>query len=505
MRLTFNTWFQNGSIAGRIAAVLITVMMFADLGFAAGPKLTLSPKAGPPTSSISVSGTGFSAYAAIDIYFDTTDETLAFANGSGAFSKIPIPVPASALPGNHYVTAVQRSNGKGAQAVFLVETNWSEFGFTSKDKRSNPYENVLSPSTVGFMDGDWTFTTAGYVNASPAVADGVVYIGSNDGNLYALNASTGAKLWNFTTKLEINSSPAVANGTVYVASNDGNLYALNASNGAKLWSFAGDPTSDPTVASGVVYMGGGNNVYALNAKTGAELWSFTTGYQVSSTPAVSNEVVYIGSQDTNLYALNATTGAKIWSFTTPASIQSPPTVADGVVYIGSTNGRLYALNANTGAELWSFATGDRVFCSPALANGVVYVVASDSGYVYALNARTGAELWDFYAGGFVYSSPAVANGVLYVGSESNNVYAVNASTGAELWSFPTGSQISQSSPAVANGVVYIGSFDKNLYAFSLSGDMLKRSVQRPDPAKLVPNYSLTPSKPPQAAATTNTD
>jgi hypothetical protein len=112
VRLTFKTRFQNGNTAGRIAAAVVTVMMFTDLGFAAAPKLTPSPKSGPPTSSISVSGTGFSAYAAIDIYFDTTDETLAFANGSGAFSKIPIPVPASALPGNHYVTASSVPTGR---------------------------------------------------------------------------------------------------------------------------------------------------------------------------------------------------------------------------------------------------------------------------------------------------------------------------------------------------------------------------------------------------------
>ncbi|MGB6678950.1 MAG: PQQ-binding-like beta-propeller repeat protein, partial [Terriglobales bacterium] len=62
-----------------------------------------------------------------------------------------------------------------------------------------------------------------------------------------------------------------------------------------------------------------------------------------------------------------------------------------------------------------------------------------------------------------------------------------------------------SSPAVANGVVYVGSDDSNVYAFSLSEDMLKHSVQRPDPAKLVPNYSLTPSKPSKTATTINAD
>jgi len=71
------------------------------------------------------------------------------------------------------------------------------------------------------------------VYSSPALANGVVYVGSGDDNVYALNADTGAKLWSYTTGGGVyDSSPAVANGVVYVGSDDKNLYALNAKNGA---------------------------------------------------------------------------------------------------------------------------------------------------------------------------------------------------------------------------------------------------------------------------------
>ena len=69
------------------------------------------------------------------------------------------------------------------------------------------------------------------------MANGVVYVGSDDGNVYALNAATGAKLWSYTTGYVVTSSPAVANGVVYVGSGDGNVYALNATTGTRLWSF----------------------------------------------------------------------------------------------------------------------------------------------------------------------------------------------------------------------------------------------------------------------------
>ena len=93
-------------------------------------------------------------------------------------------------------------------------------------------------------------------------------------------------------------------------------------------------------------------VYALNANTGVELWSYATGE--SSSPAVANGVVYVGSEDKKVYALNASTGAKLWRYATGNAVYSSPAVANGVVYVGS-GGNEYALNASTGALLWSYA------------------------------------------------------------------------------------------------------------------------------------------------------
>jgi outer membrane protein assembly factor BamB len=351
--------------------------------------------------------------------------------------------------------------------------DWTQF-HRDNMQRWNPYETVLGVNNVGTLGLKWqnplgTPSFDFFFESSPAVANGVMYVGSVEGVVYALNASTGAKLWSFATGGEVESSPAIANGVVYVGSDDGNVYALNASSGAKLWSVdintnfppsAFKMPSSPAVLNGVVYVGAGNNVCALNAGTGAKLWSVTNGDEYSS-PAVVNEVVYIGSIDGNVYALNASTGAKLWSFDTGSAgeegIFSSPAVANGVVYVGSNNGTVYALNASTGSKVWSYITKSnfQVYSSPAVANGVVYVDSVD-GNVYALNASTGAQLWTFPSGG--YSSPAVANGVVYV--ENDKLYALNTSTGAQLWSYATGA--GQSSPAVVDGVVYISSLNQIL-------------------------------------------
>jgi outer membrane protein assembly factor BamB len=359
--------------------------------------------------------------------------------------------------------------------------DWTQF-HRDNMQRWNPYETILGVGNVGTLGLKWQNplgvpSSAFFLESSPAVANGVVYVGSVEGIVYALNANTGARLWSFATGREVESSPAIANGVVYVGSDDGNLYALNASTGAKLWSVAINTNfppsgflmpSSPAVVNGVVYVGAGDNVVALNAGTGARLWSVTNGDQTSS-PAVANGVVYMGSVAGIVYALNAGTGAQLWSFDTDSAgengIFSSPAVANGVVYVGSNNGNVYALNASTGVKLWSYLAGPQpnfqVFSSPAVANGVVYFGSFD-GNVYALNASTGALLWSFPAGGL--SSPAVANGVVYIES-GDKLYALNASTGAYLWSYTSGG-FGQSSPAVVNGVAYISSLNQVL-AFGL--------------------------------------
>ena len=80
------------------------------------------------------------------------------------------------------------------------------------------------------MDCVWSYPSGNYVYSSPAVANGVVYVGSYDNNLYALNATTGAELWQFTTGHLVESSPAVANGVLYVGSDDNHIYAFSETN-----------------------------------------------------------------------------------------------------------------------------------------------------------------------------------------------------------------------------------------------------------------------------------
>jgi len=350
--------------------------------------------------------------------------------------------------------------------------------FRSDSSNSGVYDDGGTPPDGTLL---WCYMTGREVRSTPAIADGVVYVGSNDGNVYALDANTGGLLWNAPVGRGVQSSPAVAGGVVYAGSWDGSLYAFNASNGSQAWNYTtGDGViSSPAVAGGLVYVGSTDgNVYALDAETGGPAWVFSTGGpRVTSSPAVAGGVVYVGSEDGNLYALDALTGAVLWNYTANWPIHSSPAVAGGVVYVGCDDGNVYALSASTGELAWNFTTGGAVRSSPAVAGGVVYVGSYD-GHLYALDALDGTTLWSYQAGGEIYASPAVAGGVVYAGSLAlwNNFFALNASTGELLWGHSFDEHSVYGSPAVYGGIVYTGCDDGGIYAFGPSGDMPPASV-----------------------------
>jgi outer membrane protein assembly factor BamB len=475
--------FHGRGQFGRCALVLGLSLGLAAASLtgpaSAGPsdtRISLKPNFGPPTSKVKVKGSGFSPSEIVNLAFDSTMLGSITTDSSGAFST-KIKVPASALPGDHTVTATGQSSGRSAMQTFLVRTDWPHWMFDQRRTGANPYENVLNPSNVSGLVTDWTHTGAGAVEwSSPAVVHGTLYVGDDDDNVYALNAATGAGVWTFTTGAPVHSSPAVVNGVVYVGSRDGNVYALKAATGAKVWTFTtGAPIdiSSPILVHRVVYIGSHDgNVYALNASTGTPIWSYNTGAPVDSSPAVAHGVVYVTSDNGNVYALNASTGAALWTVVVMpgGGVVYGPAVASGVVYVGTQNGNLYALASNDGATLWKDALGTAGGVqSPAVVNGIVYV---GNYYVNALDASTGAILWQFMdiIGGFFAASPVVANGVLYEASEGGYVYALDASNGANLWDATPSGYPFNSSPVVANGVLYEATYNgspNTIFAFAL--------------------------------------
>ena len=329
------------------------------------------------------------------------------------------------------------------------------------------------PGPSRFGGVKWAFKTGGPIVASPAVVDGVVYIASLDGHLYAIDQDTGKEKWNFKSSRPIASSPAVASGTLFFVSGVGGLVAIDVATGQPRWVFAaeferkfeakglhGYPsaaqtipdvwdvfTSSPAIWNGKVYFGSGDGgIYAVDAETGVLQWKFAAKDVVHASPSIAGNTVYVGSWDSYLYALDADSGQEKWSFKSgedPAThnqvgFQSSPAVSDGTVYVGCRDAHVYALDAATGRKKWDYPTSKSwVVGTPAVADGVVYVGTSDSARFMALDAKTGRLRFSFDAKAYVFSSAAYAAGLVYFGDHNGKLYAIDGKTGKLTWEFQT--------------------------------------------------------------------
>jgi eukaryotic-like serine/threonine-protein kinase len=379
----------------------------------------------------------------------------------------------------------QQATMQAANAAYntYVSSNGIMFGFNAAHTHVNPYEQVLNPTNVATLTKLWSYHPSNAFSSSPpivtgssspVVVNGVLYIGSDDGNIYALDSATGSQKGIYATGGSLLSSPAVVNGVLYIGTAtgfaSGDVYALDTVTGTKKWVYhaSDDVSSSPTLVNGILYVGSDDgNVYALNSATGSKKWAYYAGDFIFSAPAVVNGAVYFGANNGNIYALDSATGKDKWAYHTGNAIFSSPTLANGVLYVGCNDGNVYALDSATSTKKWTYHTGNVISSSPAIANGVLYVGSND-GNVYALDSVTGAKKWVYHTGDAVSSSPTIANGVLYIGSNDGNIYALDSATGAKKWAYHTGGAIS-SSPTIANGVLYISSADGNVYAFHLAG------------------------------------
>lgn len=323
---------------------------------------------------------------------------------------------------------------------------------------------------VGKFRQLWQIDVHAAVSASPVIAGSTMYVGAENGNLYAFNLKDRSLLWLFHARGGIASTPAVAGGLIYFLSRDGRFHALDAGTGAPRWTFqtqgesffsahglygadpatgpAPDPwdlyLSSPVVHQGKVYFGSSDErLYALDAASGKLAWAFKTGGVIHSSPAIGGKMVLVGSWDGVLYALDADSGEERWRFKTQTEqkhsillgIQSSPTVDQDSVYIGARDGYLYALDLASGARKWRYdAQNSWVVGTPAMDADKLYVGTSDTGLLLALDKRTGREAWRYDTQVWTFSSPLLVGGTLWTATMKGTLHALDAASGKARWS-----------------------------------------------------------------------
>ena len=354
----------------------------------------------------------------------------------------------------------------GAPTVSAQDTpadNWSQF-------RGNLQLTGVSQSAVpDTLKQLWTYEAGDSIESSAAIVGGTVFVGSQKGELAALNLDNGQVYWKFSTGSPIGeSSPAYGNGAVYIGDLGGWLNALNATNGQKLWAFKTDNEikSSPVVVGDRLLIGSyDQNLYCLSTRNGALLWKVRTNGPVHSTPSVSGGLAFIAGCDEVFRAIRISDGKEMFSIASGAYTGASPAIRGTAAYYGTFNNEVLMVDLTNRSIAWRYQHPERKFpfyASAALTPTRIVVGGRDK-MVHGLTPA-GKAAWTFATRARVESSPAIAGGRVYVGSNDGRFYVLNVETGAKLWEFNAGSPFS-ASPAIARGRIVIGSQDGRLYCF----------------------------------------
>ncbi len=320
--------------------------------------------------------------------------------------------------------------------------------------------------------------------SGPVASQDLVYVGSRDGKVLALSASTGDIRWSYPLPGQdplggIYGTPAYDGDRVYVAAFEGKLHALNAFDLTPLWQFPSDRSFVGRIVGGpAVDIDGGKVIFgdsegmvrALDTSTGAVEWSFQAEDQVWSTPAIVDGVVYFGSLDHNFYALSLLDGEEKWSlpFEAGGAIVTSPLVSNGNVFFGTFDGTFHALDIDYGEQEWQFQGDGWFWADPVVVDDMVYATTTN-GILYALDANTGTVRWEFDLQRPIIASPAVVNGRIVVTSDEGIVYSLNAMSGQqENPGFDVGAEV-RADIGVVEDTVYVNDMDRKVWALRLVG------------------------------------
>ncbi|MFE0765593.1 protein kinase domain-containing protein [Streptomyces smyrnaeus] len=359
-----------------------------------------------------------------------------------------------------------------------------------------PAKSALPGPRGPKMSQTWSFQPDKEVMTTPVHADGRIYAADGNGTLYAVKASTGAKLWKFRqTGNKVTAGPLVIDGVVYFAGDNHHLYALDARSGRTRWEAEYESSvSSLTIADGRVYdaiaVSDGaadySVLHARNARTGHELW--TEERSVGNLVAAGGTLYY--SLNDRVTALRGKDGSTRWEAKTDIASVDTLAVNGGLVHLGGdgrdSGEREFAVEARdsgTGKKIWSasFPQKRGTWAPPArplVAGGLVHWSGHDR--VHSFTVETGDEVWQRRIPGSVGVDESgvegslqplgVEGGALHLQGRGGNLYALDTRTGACRWKCAPrryGRVAAwETAPAtLKDGVVYYG--DRKLHASRL--------------------------------------
>jgi outer membrane protein assembly factor BamB len=329
-------------------------------------------------------------------------------------------------------------------------------------------QNSIAPnatSNIKITDYDklptmhWKFKTNMPLFSSPVISENVVFVGSLDSTLYAVDLATGKLKWKFKTGGQIRSTVSMQGDQLFLYSGDAILYCLSKTSGKVLWSFktiggilgerlydfADYFQSSPVYHNKRIFFGAGDGyVYAIDYNSGKLCWSFKAGEIIHTTPSLYKDRLFIGSFDGNLYALRQEDGSLLWKFKTvghryfpTGQVQGNPVAKNDLVYFGARDYNFYAIDVFGGHCHWnkSFLFGWAMAATTG--DSAIYLGTSDDRILLALDSKTGQELWRTDVKFNIFGPPATSASIVYVGTLMGKIYGIDRKNGNIKWVFTT--------------------------------------------------------------------
>jgi len=347
------------------------------------------------------------------------------------------------------------------------QANWPMF--RGQQRLLGVAQGIL-PNTLSFI---WKFKTEGQIKSSPVIVDGLVFVGSSDKNIYAIDVNDGHQVWAYQTDDTVEATPCVIEGSIYAGSSGGFLYALDANSGSFRWKYETDGqilgaanwTLSPDGRTIWIIVGSyDNKLHCLDSTSGETVWTYETDNYINGSPAVEEQIAVFGGCDALIHVVFLSDGTMVKTVDSGSYVAASAAILDGQVYVGNYDDVFIKADIETGKILWKYEDSKApFFSSPAIGRDVV-VVGSRDELVHCIGRNDGKQLWTFQTLGEIDSSPVICGDKVIVGSQDGRLYMIRLSDGGKVWSYEIGQAIS-SSPAVANGMVIIGCDDGYVYAF----------------------------------------
>ena len=394
-----------------------------------------------------------------------------------------------------------------AVRIFLtLAAVWTQF-------RMGPENNAVVPGT---LHASWRVETGGQISASPTVADDTLYVGNNNGSLYAIDVNTGKILWKAHVPNPLMSAPLIYDDLVIVGEGDPTsrtsspsepvmvgqgpsaLIGFDRYGGSVRWQtmLTGSAMPTPAIIDGIlVNHDGAGWINGMNPLTGQKRYTHWIGSMASMSailPVGGGDFVTTGVGTNAAWRMHADGGSVVWrsQFLRGASgIGDCPPVGNGerifcdyvapispdaFTVIGNlTVERAYALDTVTGARLWDVALESGSLpirneaAIPLLNNDRLYLGSAITPWMHALDASSGMLVWETPTHGVVKGGAVDVDDVIYFGDLGGYLWALNAKTGRVLGSKFMHTAFNVGSPIVVGKTLIIGSDTGSIVAVPL--------------------------------------